>query len=466
MILSRYFNKIDYGTYKQILYVYNSLLVVFTLGLPKTYSFFLPRLPIEQAKSAICKINNILIVSGVCMSLALFFGAEVIANVLKNGALTDPLKYFSLVPVFLLPTIGLEGILATYKNTQLLAVYNIATKLLMLVCVVMPVIFFDGNINSAIVGFTGASFIAFLLASILKNHPVKNVEAIVTKLSYKEIFVYATPLFLASFWGIIISSSDQFFISRFFGAEVFAEFANGALELPFVGMIIAATSVVLAPIYSKKAFDNNATAKQEIIQLWHSVFSKTIKLTYPLIAFFFCFSDDVMVVLYGQAYINSGEFFQIKLLINFFTLIAYAPLVLSIGGNKYYYRVHMYGAIALITLQSLSVLFINSAVAVVWISVLCQIGRIVAMLFFIASYFNLRLHELFPWLIIAKVLPSFIMLYIIKYALTEYFIDINPAIFLITAGSCYFVAFSLWAFACKLDYQSIIKPLLKRVAHS
>ncbi|MGI9286549.1 MAG: hypothetical protein ACR2P1_14275, partial [Pseudomonadales bacterium] len=45
MILSRYFNKVDYGTYKQILYVYNSLLVIFTLGLPRTYSFFLPRVP-------------------------------------------------------------------------------------------------------------------------------------------------------------------------------------------------------------------------------------------------------------------------------------------------------------------------------------------------------------------------------------------------------------------------------------
>ena len=35
MILSRYFSKGDYGTYKQVMYVYNTLLIVFTLGLPK-----------------------------------------------------------------------------------------------------------------------------------------------------------------------------------------------------------------------------------------------------------------------------------------------------------------------------------------------------------------------------------------------------------------------------------------------
>lgn len=40
MILSRYFGKGDYGTYKQVMYVYNTLLTIFTLGLPKAYAYF------------------------------------------------------------------------------------------------------------------------------------------------------------------------------------------------------------------------------------------------------------------------------------------------------------------------------------------------------------------------------------------------------------------------------------------
>ena len=53
---------------------------------------------------------------------------------------------------------------------------------------------------------------------------------------------------------------------------------------------------------------------------------------------FFCFGDKVMIVLYGDNYEGSGEFFQIKLLVNFFTLIVYGPLILSIGGQKFYYK--------------------------------------------------------------------------------------------------------------------------------
>ena len=43
MILCRYFDKCDYGTYKQVMFVYNTLLTIFTLGLPRAYSYFIPQ---------------------------------------------------------------------------------------------------------------------------------------------------------------------------------------------------------------------------------------------------------------------------------------------------------------------------------------------------------------------------------------------------------------------------------------
>ena len=58
-ILSRYFAKEDYGTYKQVMYVYHTLLTVFTLGLPKSYSYFLPRVTKEEGLSLVKKITNI-----------------------------------------------------------------------------------------------------------------------------------------------------------------------------------------------------------------------------------------------------------------------------------------------------------------------------------------------------------------------------------------------------------------------
>ena len=84
MILSRYFDKADYGTYKQVMYVYNTLLTVFTLGLPKAYSYFLPRVNPQEAKDLINKITRLFFLLGGVFSILLFLGASLIAQFLKN----------------------------------------------------------------------------------------------------------------------------------------------------------------------------------------------------------------------------------------------------------------------------------------------------------------------------------------------------------------------------------------------
>lgn len=466
IILSRHFSKPEYGTYKQIIYIYDTLLIVFTLGLPKAYSFFLPRIRASQAKDLIKKINNILLGAGVIMGATIFFGSDKISELLKNEDLSAPLKIFSIVPMLLLPTMGLEGILATFKRTQWLAIYNISTRALTLIFVAIPVIVWDGDIKSAITGFSVASIIVFLLASFLRNLPTRNIEPEKSEISYREIFNYSFPLFLAGFWGILITSADQFFISHYFGTETFAEYANGALQLPFVTMVIAATSIVLAPIYSKKAFEANENSKSEIIRIWNSALSKTILLTYPLVAFFICFSTDTMIALYGENYKNSGIFFQLKLIVNFFTLIAYGPLMLSIGGNKFYYKAHMCGAIAIIALQAISIKPIYSPVAIVCISVACQIGMIFAMLWFISNRFDVKIQALIPWKLAARILvPSLIIGYSTNHLIETLTPDQNELFKLALAGSLYMMLYFSWAYFSKIDYTSIARPLTKKFSH-
>ena len=80
-----------------------------------------------------------------------------------------------------------------------------------------------------------------------------------------------------------------------------------------------------------------------------------------------------------------GIYFRIKLFANLFTLIAYAPVILSIGKTKYFANVHMYSAIVLVLLELAVVELIPNAYYVTVVSVLCHIGRIFAMLFLIAS---------------------------------------------------------------------------------
>ena len=461
MILSRYFDKSDYGTYKQVLYVYHTLLTVFTLGLPKAYSYYLPRVGQNQAKSLINKLTSLFLLLGGVFSLLLFVFAPQIASILKNENLIEALRLFAIVPLLMLPTMGLEGILSTYRKALFFAVYTIATRLVMLLCVAIPVVFFKSGYMGAIGGFVLSSAFSCALALILKYYPVKQYAKERCDVRIIEIFKFSLPLLFASLWGMVIRSTDQFFVSRYFGTVVFAEYSNGAMELPFVGMIVGACAAVLSPIFSRLSHEQ-VDFKKEVYPLWMSVFEKTVKLIYPLVIYCIFFADIVMIVLYGKQYEISATYFRIKLLANFFTLISYASLIINTGNVKYYQNVHMYGAIILIISEYFSIILFNSPYVVTIVSVVNQIGRILFMLLLVSRLFKIKVKQLFPIkLILQIILPSSFFLFIERVLLFKYFDFCNSIVLFLIGITIYFVFYFCYAKIIRIDYLSIIKPLLR-----
>lgn len=459
MILSRYFNKEDYGTYKQVMYIYSTLLTIFTLGLPQAFGYFLPRVPKEQGRDVVNKITSIFFLTGSVFSLVLFFGSPIIANILQNDKLVDAVRLFSPVPFFLLPTLGLESIYSTYRKTYVSSIYAILTRVFIIICVVIPVITLNGTYQTAILGFMLSSAISFCIALYLKNAPFRNLENQKSEITRKAILKFSMPLMYAGLWGVVIHSADQFFVSRYFGTRTFAEFSNGSMELPFVGMIIGACTTVLYPLFSKMNSEQ-LDPLTSIYPIWKSVFQKTALLIYPMAAFCWVYAYEIMGVLYGDQYLVSGSYFRIKLFANLFTLIAYAPVILSIGKTKYYANVHMYSAIILVLLEFAVVKFIPNAHYVTVASVLCQIGRIFAMLFMIAAYFKISIVKLFPISLIVKImLPSVASLFLIKMIITT---NMNSLIACAVGGSVYMVLYIIYAYFMKIDYLSLIKPILKK----
>ena len=65
----RLLDKKDYGTFRQVLYVYSSMTVLFQVGLPKATSYFLPKLPLSEGKSTLMHIVILLSLSGISFSI-------------------------------------------------------------------------------------------------------------------------------------------------------------------------------------------------------------------------------------------------------------------------------------------------------------------------------------------------------------------------------------------------------------
>lgn len=458
-ILSRYFDKTEYGTYRQILYVYHTLLVVFSAGLPKVFAYFLPRYSLQQGKYIVWKISKMLFFFGFLFSAVLFASSGFIAQLLKNPELAVGLKYFSLIPMLLLPTLGIEGIFSTYKKTIYIAIYNTLTRLLMLLFIVLPVILLKGTYLYAIFGWIAVSVISLIVAYYFKGIPFKNISVEKAVLPFKNIFAYSLPLVLASLAGTAIRSADQFYISRFFGPEVFAEFANGFVDFPFVHMVTGATTVVLMPIFSKVFHENKGI--DELMATWRNALSKSATLVYPLIIYFMVFASETVVILYSETYENSSIYFQIKMFLNFFNIIVFAPLFFSMGKTFIYFLVHIiFASLIWITDYTLILFFKNP----VWIAINSTFLNIMLIIYFVylaSKILKIKFIDFFPFTLLSRLLMHAVLVIILVKVIHIYFLNSFSEFMqlLITAPSFGFLLL-LTRSLLKLNYLEVLKPIL------
>lgn len=460
-ILSRYFDKTEYGTYRQILYVYYTLLVIFSAGLPQVFAYFLPRYPLSQGKDIVLKVSSLLLTTGLAFSIFLFAFSSTIASILKNPELSKGLKLFSPIPMLLLPTLGIEGIFSTYKKTIFIAIYNTLTRVLMLIFIVLPVIIFNGTYLHAIYGWIIVSIITLVAAYYFKNIPFKGISVEASVLSNKEIFKYCFPIGLASIAGIAIKAADQFYISRYFGTEVFADFSNGFIELPFVGMITGASATVLMPMFSKMIY--NKSDINQLVNLWQSALQKSVMIIYPIVIFFLFFSKDIMIILYSNTYSISSQYFSTALIINFFNVIIFGPLLFSLGETRFYARLHYGLAISSWVFGYLIVIIFKTPLSIAVFSVFLSIMKIIISLGYSSRIIGVKFFTLFPvnkFLIVA--LHSFVSLSImnllIKYSLPQ----LGSVLLILITGLGYLILLLLSSRLFKIDYWNIILPLFPK----
>ncbi len=459
-ILSRYFSKEEYGTYRQIIYVYNTLTIVFTAGLPNVFSYYLPRYTLAEGKEIVFRISRVLFFTGLMFSAFLFIFSGMIADLLRNPELSRGLKYFSPVPALLLPTLGIEGIFSTYQKTPYIALFNVISKLLMLLLVVLPVILISRDYLTAVLGWIVASAVILGLTLYFKGIPFRGVAMEKPALTLREVLRFSLPLVAASIAGVTYSAANQFYVSRYFGPAVFAEFTNGFFEIPLVGMITGATSNVLMPLFSRLVHEKSEVSR--ITDLWRSALEKSAVLIYPTVIFFLFFARELVVLVYSDAYAVSAKYFLVAMSLNFFNIIIFAPLLISLGETRFYAWMNYGQMVAIWVVDYLLVLFFASPLYLAIASVAINVIGIALSIWYSARRIGVPFFDLFPvsrFMVIA--IHSLLCLSLIRILPALFLPRISDLLLVILVALCYGGLLWLTAPWFKIDYPALIRPLLR-----
>ena len=254
----------------------------------------------------------------------------------------------------------------------------------------------------------------------------------------------------------------SFFISRYFGAEVFAEFSNGFIQIPLVGMITGATSLVLMPSFSKMIHEKAKI--QELTELWRSALLKSAVLIYPIVVFFIFQAQTIVVLLYSKIYMNSAIYFQVAMFINFFNIIIFAPLLFSLGETKFYFRLHLYFAIIAWIGEYLIVTFFKSPVAIAIFSASVSVSLVLFAIIKVSFLLKVKFAQLFPLKQFSIIIFHSILIAGLLLICNHFFFKTTAGWILLIINSLGFSGLILGTSKLfRIDYLSTVRPLIRNV---
>ena len=371
MVFARALEVTDYGTYLQTFLAYDFAVPLLTLGLPSSLYYFLPGAK-ERQKGMVLDNMLLLFFAGAIFSMFLILGGtELLAKRFNNPDLSITLRWMIFYPLYTFPII-LGAILVINDKVNLNAAYNVITG----------VIFTVGLIISAVVT---KSYEAPILVRILL--PILFFPAAVY-LSFKyvpgkwykpdfssmlQMIKFAVPLGLASVLGTLTLQLANMIVSFLCTPEVFAVYATGAKEVPFIGIITGSIAVVIMADMSQKCKEGDLKSALELFKK-ASVTSAYFLL--PIMVFLLFYAESFIEVLYTDKYAGSVWPFRIFLFFLPIRIVYYGTAFIALGKTKaILYR----SAISLILtaifcyLFTLWLGFIGAAIATVIVSYIWSI---------------------------------------------------------------------------------------------
>jgi O-antigen/teichoic acid export membrane protein len=337
-ILSRFLSKTDYGTYRQVWLIYNTVAPVLILGLPVSVNYFVPRMKPSEQKALNLQTYLLLAALGLILSLLLFLGAPFVARSFDNAALTEMLRIFSLIPVLTLPTLYYQNLFICLNKARLAAEISILTGITQVGAVVVPVVLGYG-IRTVFLSLVVFSVFQLVVVTYATFRPFVGGQKEWTKLLPIDQLKYAIPIGLSGIAGTLTQQVDKIMISTYFLAAQYAIYCNGATEVPLIDIITGSVTAVLMPEFVR-VYENHDT--QALIRIWNNAIRKVSLIILPTMLFLGVFATEALTFLFSEEYAASAGIFRIYLLALPLRVTNYAMLFMAMGRSGLVFRYSSY----------------------------------------------------------------------------------------------------------------------------
>jgi len=401
-ILARLLSTAEYGSYRQVFLLYGTLSSALSLGLPQALYYFLPRSP-EESRSILSANLFPVVAIGGCVILILWGGgAKFIAGQFNNPELQGLLYLFSPYVLFALPMLAINTCLVSRGRAQLVVLYTVTSRVLLLVGAVLPVL-----LVSTAAGAVGGAMLATAVASgvgiVIVYRICREGGWLPRWPQIREQVQYSVPIALAGMMGSFAVNLDKLLVSWFFTPSDLAVYANGAMELPLISVVTGSVTSVLLPEFSA-LFQRGD--REGVLAIWHRAMVKCATILFPVAVFCFAMAPEVIRILFSAKYNNSVAPFRIYLLTTPLRMTSYGMIPLASGRTHVVLLVEAVSSLLQILLSILLMRRMGPIGAAIAIVLTLYGGVFFGFLNWTRRYLETSWANLLPWRNLGMVLAA------------------------------------------------------------
>jgi O-antigen/teichoic acid export membrane protein len=320
----------SYGAICQLIILYMLLSQIFAVGLPQSTYYFLPRYEGGERRGFLTQTVVLLSLSGLLLAAGLFTGAEAIGRILNSPQLPELLRVFAIYPIFMLPTLAVEGTLLHAQRPAATVLFNLAVRIGMFAGLVVPALL-QMSLVQMITVWVAVAGVMWLAALGLLFSTVAGQPLIWRRSMLREEGAFSAPLALSALIAVTGTYLDRILVSNQFGPAAFGTYTNATVEVPTVTMVTNATAVVLMAEFSRRT---SAGEHKAVMPIWHRAMTKSAVLTFASLGFLAFWGHETMRLLFTSRYAESGTIFSIYVWVIPVLILTGQSLFISLGATR------------------------------------------------------------------------------------------------------------------------------------
>lgn len=313
VVLARRFSTEEFGTYKQVFILYETLYFIAQAGLATSLFYFIPRAPRHAARFLANAAMAIALVAGIC-AVVVASGGGLVSWIFSNSALEPLVLPGSIYFLFLVTAAPLEIVMICRERYGLASASYATSDLLRACALILPTIV-TGDLRWLMFGAVAFSTVR-LGAMLLYLRGVYGAELRPDRGLLREQLRYALPFGLAVLVGTLQGNFHHLVVSHSFDAATFAVYAVGCLQIPLIDFVATPMADVMM-VKMTEARRRNVFAEAKAI--WHQALSDLALLLVPLVGLLLVVADDLIVLLFTSSYAASVPIFRVSVLTILFT---------------------------------------------------------------------------------------------------------------------------------------------------